>query len=269
MRQTWQDTDRVSITVDDAGVAQVRLTRTDKLNALDGPMIESLLRAGHALYDWPGLRAVVLAGEGAAFCAGLDLSLFGSGEITHDVLRERSHGGANRFQQLGVQWHKLPCPVIAAIHGVCLGGGLQIVAGADIRIAAPDARLSVLESRWGMIPDMGHFALWRGLVRDDILRELTYTHREFSGEDAAALGFATHVDAAPLARATALAHEIAARSPSSVRAAKTLFNRRGDLDFDAILAAESQEIVRLIGGRNQLEAVASQREGRPPKFVDP
>jgi enoyl-CoA hydratase/carnithine racemase len=270
MWRNWQDGDRIKIAVDDQGVAQVRLARTDKLNAIDGAMVEALLAAGSALYSWPGLRAVVLAGEGRAFCAGLDLAaMAGDSFINEAPLAERTHGNANRFQQIALQWRKLPCPVIAAVHGICFGGGLQIAAGADIRVAAPDARLSVMEVKWGLVPDMGHYALWRGIVRDDVLREMTYTHREFSGEDAARLGFVTHADSDPLARATAIAREIAANSPSAVRAAKALSNRAAEPGFDTALVAESIEQQHLIGSRNQLEAVASQMQRRRGEFIDP
>ena len=270
MWRKWQDGDRVTIAVDAEGVAQVRLVRTDKLNAIDGAMVEALIAAGSALHGWPGLRAVVLAGEGRAFCAGLDLAaMAGNSFIDEAPLAERTHGNANRFQHIAVQWRKLPVPVIAAVHGICFGGGLQIAAGADIRVAAPDASLSVMEVKWGLVPDMGHYALWRGLVRDDVLRELTYTHREFSGEEAARLGFATHADTDPLARATAIAREIAANSPTAVRAAKSLSNHAAEHGFDAILVAESIEQQHLIGSRNQLEAVASQMQRRRGDFVDP
>lgn len=270
MRREWQDGDRITIAVDPDGVAQVRLARADKLNAIDGQMFDALLAAGEALHDRPGLRAVVLAGAGRGFCAGLDLvAMAGDGFIAADSLIGRTHGNANRFQQAALQWRKLPCPVIAAIHGVCFGGGLQIAAGADIRIAAPDARLAVMEVKWGLVPDMGHFALWRGLVRDDALRELTYTHREFSGEEAARLGFVTHVDTDPLARATAIAREIAACSPSAVRAAKALSNHAAEPGFDATLVAESIAQQQLLGSRNQREAVASRIAGRRGDFADP
>jgi len=270
MKQTWRDTDRVTIAVGADGVAQVRLARADKLNAIDGAMVDSLLAAGQALHAWPGLRAVVLAGDGRAFCAGLDLAAMqGDSFVGEAPLAARTHGNANRFQQIALQWRKLPCPVIAALHGACFGGGLQIAAGADIRIAAPDAQLCVMETKWGLVPDMGHFALWRTLVRGDVLRELTYTHRLFSGEEAAALGFATHTDPDPIARATAIAAQIAALSPSAIRAAKTLANRAEEPGFDAVLVAESIEQQHLLGSRNQREAVASQRERRPGRFVDP
>jgi enoyl-CoA hydratase/carnithine racemase len=262
--------ERIDLKLSDDGIAQVTLTRADKLNALDPAMFDALLAVGQALFDMPGLRCVVLTGAGRAFSAGLDLATFET-LLGADAapLTQRSHGNANAFQQAALQWRKLPVPVIAAVHGVCFGGALQLAGGADIRVVAPDTRLAVLEMKWGLVPDMGGYALWRGCVRDDVLRELTYTNREFTGEEALALGFATFVDADPLARATSLAQDIARRSPSAVRAAKSLFNRSADLPLDEILAAESFEQQRLLGTRNQIEAVASQTERRPGRFVDP
>lgn len=270
MKHALPANDRVAVTVDPQGIAHVRLTRADKLNALDGAMFAALIEAGQALFDHPGLRAVVLSGEGRAFCAGLDLSaMAGLLDSEAPPLTERTHGNANLYQQAALQWRKLPVPVIAAIHGHCLGGGLQIAGGADIRIAAPDARLAVMEVRWGIVPDMGGFALWRGCVREDVLRELTYTNREFSGVEALALGFVTIADADPLGRAMALAAEIASSSPHAIRSAKSLFNRAADMQIDEVLQAESLEQHKLIGSRNQLEAMHSQQERRPANFTDP
>jgi len=265
----WQDDGRVALSLGSDGVGHLRLTRADKLNALDPAMIDALLAAGEKLASLPGLRCLVLSGEGDGFCAGLDLSTMAAGLANLEPLATRTHGNANRFQQLALQWRKLPVPVIAAIHGVCLGGGLQIAAGADIRIVAPDARLAVMELKWGIVPDMGGFALWRGLVREDVLRELTYTNRTFSGTEAAALGFATSCEAEPLAVALPLAAEIAARNPDAIRAAKRLFNAAPDSSLDAILMAESVEQQALLGSANQMEAVRSQMERRPGRLTDP
>lgn len=270
MKHTFTENDRVRLTMADNGVAQVVLTRGDKLNALDPPMFDALIEAGFALFETPGLRAVVLSGEGKGFCAGLDLASMRDLEVDNELsLQERRYGNANRFQQVAMQWRKLPVPVIAAIHGACLGGGLQLAGGADLRVAAPDARLAVMEVKWGIVPDMGGFALWRGLVRDDVLRELTYTHREFDGEQARSLGFVTHVDADPLALATRIAEAIAQQSPHAVRSAKALFTRAADGTTDEILLAESLEQHKLIGSKNQVEAVRSQMERRAADFVDP
>lgn len=270
MKHDFPQNDRVSLRLAANGVAQVALIRTDKLNALDPPMFDALIEVGQVLFEMPGLRAVVLSGEGAGFCAGLDLASMQDLDVEAALsLSQRRYGNANVFQQVALQWRKLPVPVVAAIHGACLGGGLQIAGGADIRVAAPDARLAVLETKWGIVPDMGGFALWRGLVRDDVLRELTYTHREFTGKQARALGFVTHVDAEPLALATQIADAIAAQSPHAVRSAKALFTRAADGSLDEILLAESLEQHKLIGSRNQIEAVRSQMERRAAAFVDP
>lgn len=246
MTDSIADAARVTTSIAANGVAQVTLSRADKLNALDKAMFEGLIDAGATLAAMPDLRCVVLTGAGKGFCAGIDLSLFGAFPHGNTPLAARSHGRANFYQQAALAWRDLPVPVIAAVHGVCFGGGLQIAGGADLRIVAPDARLAVMEMKWGIVPDMGGFALWRGIVREDHLRELTYTAREFSGQEALAMGFATHLDADPLARALALADEIAGKDPAAIRAAKSLFNRAPDMDRDRILIAESEEQEKLL-----------------------
>jgi enoyl-CoA hydratase/carnithine racemase len=263
--------DRVSIHIENH-VADVRFTRADKMNALDPAQFQGIIAAGNELAQTSGIRAVVLSGEGRSFCAGLDMgSMAGSNDPSGGGakdLADRTYGNANDFQQVAMQWRKLSVPVIAAVHGVCFGGGLQIASGADIRVIAPDARLSIMEMRWGLVPDMGGYALWRGLVRDDVLRELTYTNREFSGQEAQVLGFATYVDADPYARAMAIATEIATKNPSAMRAAKTLFNANADSDEDTILMAESIAQAAVIRKPNQIEAVMAQMQKRAAVFQD-
>jgi enoyl-CoA hydratase/carnithine racemase len=268
MQQTFGEDARVTLEMGADGIAQVRLDRPAKLNALDRAMFEAIVAAGHALYALKGLRVVVLAGEGRAFCAGLDMANF-SGGPQDLLITERTHGIANIYQRVALQWRELPVPVIAAIHGACLGGGLQIASGADIRVAAPDARLAIMELKWGIVPDMGGYALWRGMVREDVLRELVFTAREFSGEEARGLGLATIVDPDPLARATAIARDIAGRNPHAIRAAKALANRAHDLAVPEILIEESRAQHELIYSKNQLEAVLSQMQGRAANFDDP
>ncbi len=263
--------DRVSIAIDNH-VADVRLTRADKMNALDPAMFQGIIAAGEALAAMKGVRAVVLSGEGRSFCAGLDMASMSSGGESAisgmGSLNDRSHGNANTFQQVAMLWRRLPMPVIAAVHGVCFGGGLQIASGADIRVVAPDARMAVMEMKWGLIPDMGGYALWRGMVREDMLRELTYTNREFSGAEALTLGFATFVDENPHTRAMAIAREIADRNPEAMREAKALFNEYTDMDEDAILMAESVRQARVIRQPNQIEAVMAGMQKRAGVFAD-
>ena len=259
-------TDRVSIAIA-GGVADVRLTRADKMNALDPAMVDAIIDAIERLGREQGLRCVVLSGEGRAFCAGLDMASMAGGGSGND-LHARSHGPANWMQHLAWGWRALPVPVIAAAHGIAFGGGLQILSGADIVFATPDTRLSVMEIKWGIVPDMAGFALWRGRVRDDVLRELAYTAREFSGEAAQRLGFVTHVADDPHAAATALAQEIAARNPHAVRGVKRLANLTADADTAAILRAESDEQAALLRSPNQVEAVTANLHKRPPSFQD-
>ncbi|HEX3711418.1 MAG TPA: crotonase/enoyl-CoA hydratase family protein [Trebonia sp.] len=257
--------ERVSVTVD-GGIADVRLNRPDKLNAIDPAMFTALSEASADVAARPGVRAVVLSGAGRGFCAGLDIGSL-AGALPASVT-DRTHGAANLWQHAVWGWRELPVPVIAAVHGVAFGGGLQIALAADIRIVAPDAKLALMEARWGLVPDMAGIALLRGLVRDDVARELTYTARQLSGTEAAALGLATRTADDPYAAALALARQIAAASPRAVRAAKRLFSLSQDDGAAAILLAESREQEALLSGPDLAETVTAQLAGRPPQFTD-
>lgn len=258
---------RVTVSIED-NIAQVRLNRPDKMNALDPAMFEAIAQTGADLAEAKGVRAVVLAGEGPAFCAGLDLMSMGQGGSGGD-LTERTHGNSNLFQEVAMVWRKLPMPVVTAIHGVCFGGGLQIASGADVIVAHPDTRMAVMEAKWGLIPDMGGFVLWRGKVREDVLRELTYTAREFTGEQAVGFGFATHLDADPLSKATAIATEIAGRNPDASRSAKRVFSTWQEIANDDLLMLESVEQAKIIRTPNQMEAVRAGMAKEAANFVDP
>ncbi len=266
---------RVRITIDGAGVAEVCLVRGDKMNALDQPMFDALAAAIVRLKDERRVRVVVLHGEGKSFCAGLDTSRMAKISAGADGgvrdLRPRTHGLANSAQFIALGWRELPVPVIAAVHGVAFGGGLQLALGADIRLAGADLRMSVMEIKWGLVPDMAGVVLLRGLVRDDIARELSYTGRIVAAAEAVAIGLATRICADPLAEARAMAAAMAQRSPSALRAAKRLMNRAGrtlDDSAAALLQAESDEQVALMGAPHQVEAVRANLERRPPVFVD-
>ncbi len=270
--------DRVTVTIE-AGVADVRLVRADKMNALDPAMFEALRATGRRLIREPGLRAVVLSGEGRAFCAGLDFGRFekmasqpgdGGMGISHEMrLGTRTHGLSNDAQYAVMVWRDVPVPVIAAVHGVAFGGGFQLALGADLRFVTPDARLSVMEIKWGLVPDMGGALLMRDLARADVIRELTCGGRVFDGTEAAALGLATRVCADPRAEALALAREIAGRSPDAIRAGKRLLRLAESADPATVLQAESDEQIALLGSPNQVEAVAANLHKRAPAFVDP
>ena len=265
--------DRVKITMLEDGIADVRMTRVDKMNALDPAQWSALVDAIDQLNAMPGLRVVVLSGEGRAFCAGLDLaSMQGDRDpgasSAGGSLADRTRGIANNAQYAAWGWRELPVPVIAAVHGVAFGAGSQIMAAADIRIVHPETRLAIMEMKWGLVPDVAGMPLWRTQVRDDVLREMIYTNREFNGVEAKEMGFATHVAEDPHAKAMELARVIANKNPHAMRGAKRLCNLMGDASDAALLQAESDEQIKVIRTPNQMEAVMAEMQKRKPNFQD-
>ncbi len=260
---------RVQIEVDDH-VAVVTLTRPEKHNALDVPMFEGIIEAAERLMGEPGVRAVVLHGAGPSFCSGLDvMGVLGSEQGTNGLTDPLRGEVPNWFQRAAYDWVRVPVPVIAAIHGNCLGGGLQIALAADIRLATADARLSVMEIKWGLIPDMSITRTLPRLVGIDVAKELTYTGRVLSGVEADELDVVTRVEADPLAAARALAAEIAGKSPDAVRGAKRLFDEAWTGDAQETLALEAKLQLGLIGSPNQIAAVTAGVTKQPAEFVDP
>lgn len=262
--------DRVTITTKD-GVAQVRLNRADKLNALDSAMFDAIDKAGRQLRADKSLRVVVLSGEGRAFSAGLDFASFmgmSSDDPGADLLAPVDGMPANRAQSAAYIWMSLPVPVIAAVQGFAFGGGLQIALGADIRFVSPDTEMSVMEMKWGLIPDMTGTQTLRHVVPMDVAKELTFTARRIGGEEAVGIGLATHCVDDPLAAATELAEEIATKSPSAVRAAKQLITHAYSADPVEGLKLEEGIQRTLLGSANQIEAVKANMEKRVPEFED-
>jgi enoyl-CoA hydratase/carnithine racemase len=247
-------------------IADVRLTRADKMNAIDPAMFAGIGAAVDALAERADIRCVVLSGEGKAFCAGLDMASMAAGGS--GTSSERNDQGSILPQHVTWGWRQLAMPVIAAVHGVAFGGGFQIMSGADIRIAAPGTRFAIRETYWGLVPDMAGFPIWRGLVRDDVLRELVYTAREFDADEALRHGFITRIADDPHAAAMALAQEIAAKSPHAIRGAKRLCNMAHDADPRAMLLAETEEQMKVIGKPNMMEQVAANMGKRAAVFVD-
>jgi enoyl-CoA hydratase/carnithine racemase len=261
--------ERVRVEIADH-LAVVTLTRGDKHNALDVPMFEGIIGAAERLIDEPGVRAVVLHGEGPSFCSGLDvMSIMAAGGGIDGIADPLRGEVPNWFQRTAYDWLRVPVPVIAAIHGNCLGGGLQIALAADIRLATPDARLSVMEVKWGLVPDMSISRTLPRLVSIDVAKELTFTGRVFDGAEARNLGIVTRLDDDPLTAARELAGEIAGRSPDAVRAAKRLYNEAWTGSAHETLALEAELQLGLIGSPNQLAAVSAGFSKQPPEFVDP
>lgn len=252
------------------GVADVRLDRPEKHNGLDVGMIDALIAAADTIAATPSVRAVVLSGQGPSFCAGLDFPSFMADAATLiPRFMDDMFGPANRAQQVSWVWQGLRVPVIAALHGHVYGGGLQIALGADIRLVHPEARLSVMEIKWGLIPDMGFTQTVLRHVRPDVAKELAFTGRKVDAEEAVRIGLCTRVEADPLAAAFALARDIATRSPDAIRADKELINTARGLDASSSFALEARLQRVLLGSPNQMEAVMANFERRPPRFVDP
>jgi enoyl-CoA hydratase/carnithine racemase len=279
MTATGQERVRVEVA---ENVATVTLSRPEKHNALDIAMFEAIVDAAERLADERAVRAVVLCGEGPSFCSGIDLAAVLAAQAGSDAPSDGPAPPAppapleplrgpvpNFFQRATHAWIELPVPVIAAVHGNCLGGGLQIALGADIRIARPDARLSVMEAKWGLVPDMAITRTLPRLVGIDVAKLLTYTARRISGEQAHALGLVTVLADDPLSAARALAEEIAARSPDAVRAAKRLYEESWTAPAQQSLMLEAQLQLGLIGSPNQLAAVAAGLSRQPAEFADP
>lgn len=268
--------ERVVTTVENH-IAHVRLSRPEKHNALDREMFRAIVDAGNALMNDKSVRAVVMSGAGPSFCAGLDFQSFAGmsqrerneGSATSDITQRTGAGPANFAQQVGYVWKQVPVPVICALHGVAYGGGLQLALGADIRLAHPDAKLSVLEIKWGLVPDMSGTQTLRDLVRLDVAKELTWTGRILSAKEAAELGLVTRVCDDPLAEAFKSAQAIALRSPEAIRYGKQLLETAWHADAETGLKLEEKLQLSLIGTPNQTEAVKANFEKRDPKFSDP
>lgn len=266
------------VTIDvEQGVADVRLNRPEKMNALSPGMFQAIIAAGEALHARGDVRVVVLSGNGRSFCSGLDFGSFqdmaggtASAEAPVGIGRApTAERPENQAQRPAMVWKRLPVPVIAAVHGVAFGGGLQIALGADIRIAAPDARFSVMEIKWGLIPDMGLTQTLVDIVRLDVAKELTFTGRVVSAEEALQLGLVTRIAVQPLAAALALAREIADKSPDAIRAAKQLLEQTWRAAPGAGLPLEASLQSKLMGAANQVEAVKSNFEKRSARYVNP
>jgi enoyl-CoA hydratase/carnithine racemase len=264
-------TERIKIRVENH-VATVTLNRADKRNAVDTAMFDAILVTAKSLEADPSVRAVVLHGDGGHFCAGIDISVFqgvGIGEKSAEGLQPLAGSTANYFQSAALVWRELPVPVLVALEGTTFGAGLQIAMGADMRYAAPSVKMSVMEIKWGLIPDMGITTTLPGVVPQDKARELAYTGRILSADDALACGLVTEVVDDPLLRAQQVAAEIAAKSPDAIRFIKKLFNESWKGDSAMALRLEAELQGKVMAGENQAEAARANMEKRAPKFSDP
>ena len=267
MSETTTFRDRVDITIEETGIARVRMNRPDKRNGLDWDLMRGLIEAAKSLRKRRDVRVVLLSGEGQAFCAGLDFASF-TGEPAKMARGFTKYGikRTNIFQEVAWCWRKLPVPVIAVIHGQCFGGGLQIALAADFRIATPDSELSVMEIKWGLIPDMTGSVTLRELLPMDQAKELTLTGRVLSGTEAGAMNLVTRVSEEPAAEAEQLAAALIERSPDAVAAGKKLFQITWCTDETSAFDTESRLQFRLLGRANQREAMNANFGKRKPQW---
>jgi enoyl-CoA hydratase/carnithine racemase len=262
---------RVIVTIDaECHIADVVLNRADKMNAVDLAMFEALGEAADSIAADKSVRAVVLHGAGGNFCAGIDLSVLANSSMDFDLALKTpvAPSAANIFQRAAYAWRELPIPVICAIEGVAYGAGMQIALGADIRFAAPDATFSIMESKWGIIPDMGITTTLRHLVTPDRVKELSWSARVLSSLEAESLGLITAVAEDPLGRAREFAEGCASKSPDAIRGIKALVNEAWQLTEGEALAMEARLQSGIIGAENQMEAVAANLGKRKPEFRD-
>jgi len=253
-------------------VATVTLNRADKRNAVDMDMFAALIDAAESLADNNSVRAVVLHGDGGHFCAGIDISVFGGGGSVAELttrMQPRAGSAANFYQSVATLWQELPVPVIAALEGTTFGAGFQIAMGADIRFAGQDLQISIMEIKWGIIPDMGISVTVPGVVPQDKARLLAYTGRVLTADEARDFGLVTELATEPVAAAHALATEIAGKSPDAIRAIKSLTNEAWRHDSAALLRREAELQMAVMAGENMTEAAQAVGEKRAPKFKDP
>ena len=260
--------DRVQTGVEN-GVAHVRMVRADKHNALDWPMFQALDGATDELAERDDVRCVVLSGTGPSFCSGLDFPSFMAGNVGVDEMIADIPGEvANIAQRVAYDWQRLPMPVIAALHGNCLGGGAQIALGADIRIAGPDLKLCVMEIKYGLIPDMGISQALPTLVPLDVAKEIVFTGRTIGAAEALELGLVTRLTEDPVGEAKALATQIASVSPHAIRSGKRLLNEAYTGRSEGALKLEAELQRALIGTPNQIAAVTAAMTKEPARFED-
>jgi enoyl-CoA hydratase/carnithine racemase len=252
----------------EGSLAFLTLTRPEKHNGMDGEMLSAVVEAQGKIRKRRDVRALIVHGEGPSFCAGLDFKTVLGDKLTLTRMYvELWTGRKNLFQKWSMGFRDLGIPVIAAVHGNCFGAGIQLALGADIRVATPDARISIMESKWGLIPDMGGITLLRELVRIDVAKELAMTGRIISGAEAHALGLVTHVSPDPIAHARMLADEVISRSPDAVAAAKLALQEAWLGTENEALSSERRWQRRLIGFKNQRIAVERNQKKNDVHYI--
>ena len=240
-------------------IAFVTLNRAEKRNALDMAMFKAVDKISRHLKQNRKIRAVIVQANGEDFCSGLDIkSVLSTKSSALTLLAKWLPGQANLAQRVSYNWRKIPVPVIMVIQGRCWGGGLQIALGGDFRFATTDASFSIMEGKWGLIPDMGANLALRELVAKDVALKLTMTAEVISAATALGYGLITGVSDEPLRQAKQLVAQITERSPDAVAAVKKLYQQNWFKAEWLMLAKESYYQVKILIGTNQNRAVKKQ-----------
>jgi enoyl-CoA hydratase/carnithine racemase len=246
------------------GIAHVTLSRPDKYNALNFDMFKAIDKVIQSLAKDKQVQVVILSGAGGNFSSGLDVkSIASNPSKALNLLFKWLPGNANLAQRVSLGWQRLPMPVIAVIEGVCYGGGMQIVLGADLRIAAQDAKLSIMEAKWGLVPDMAGLVGLRQLISKDQAMKLTLTAEVITAQEALALGLITQIADEPMAKAEALAKQIMQTSPDACAAIKQSINQSWTGTLRSLLSRESLSQIRLLLGKNRV--IAALRQTKDPQ----
>ncbi len=234
------------------GIATVTLNRPEKRNAMSFALLQELIAAAEKIKKDRAVRCVILTGAAQVFSAGIDLSDLNNPKNRLYAAWELIKPGQSLFQKAFLIWQELPVPVIAAIEGFCFGAGMQLALAADIRVAHPQTQMSIMESRWGLVPDMGLTRSIKGLVGIDLAKELSLTARIFDADYAKKIGLVTHVDTDPLSKAQAIAEEILQRSPDALVAVKRVLDAMQHEPKKALRLEKIWQLKLLLGKNSQL-----------------
>ncbi|CAM3016381.1 crotonase/enoyl-CoA hydratase family protein [Acinetobacter celticus] len=234
------------------GIATVSLNRPDKRNAMSFALLKELVRIANLIKKDRSIRCVILTGEAQVFSAGIDLSDLNNPKNTAYAVWELIKPGQSLFQKAFLIWQDLPVPVIAAIEGFCFGAGMQLALAADIRIAHPNTQMSIMESRWGLVPDMGLSRTMKGIIGLDLAKELTLTARIFDANYAKDIGLVTHLDESPLVKAQALAEEMLNRSPDALTAVKRVLDAMQHNSNKSLRLEKIWQLKLLLGKNSKL-----------------
>ena len=234
------------------GIATVYLNRPAKRNAMSFELLRELVAVAKKIKSDRSIRCVILTGETNVFSAGIDLADLNNPKNRAYAAWELIKPGQSLFQKAFLIWQELPVPVIAAIEGYCFGAGMQLALAADIRIAHPKTQMSIMETRWGLVPDMGLTRSIKGIIGVDLAKELSLTARVFDGDYAKEIGLVTHLNDSPVEQAQLLAQEMLQRSPDALAAVKQVLDAMEHQPKKSLRLEKIWQLKLLLGKNSQI-----------------